>query len=125
MPSLLLIEDEGALRRELAWLLLDAGFDVSVAVDAGAAIARLSDDQPDVVVFSTLIGDGARKDAVLAMRDRSPRSSFLDISEARSHLAHGLLGPSVDGRNGDGAIDLPVAKQQLLDAIADLLKDGD
>jgi len=121
MPSLLLIEDEAALQRLLSWLLLDAGYEVSVAASAEDGIDRLSSYQPDAIIFNTTIDDDAKRAAMVVMRDRAPAARILDVSEEKNLLQRGIVGISADGSIADATLDLPFPKERLLDAIAKLL----
>jgi two-component system phosphate regulon response regulator PhoB len=122
MASILLIEDESALQRLLSWVLLNAGFEVSVAKTADDAIARLGDYSPDVIVFNTEMDDEAKNSVISKLRALSPGARILDVSEEKNQLKRGMIGISADGSIADATLDLPFPKERLLGAIQELLE---
>lgn len=55
MPSILLVDDETAITDNLAPFLVRAGFEVVVAGDGDAALARIADSAPSLVVLDVLM----------------------------------------------------------------------
>ena len=55
MHSVLLVDDEPAITGNLAPFLQRAGFDVTVAADGDAALARIQAREPDLVVLDVLM----------------------------------------------------------------------
>ena len=55
MPSVLLVDDEPAITDNLAPFLQRAGFEVTVAADGDAALARVQAREPDLVVLDVLM----------------------------------------------------------------------
>ncbi|MEU2349707.1 response regulator transcription factor [Modestobacter sp. NPDC049651] len=55
MPSILLVDDEPAITDNLAPFLQRAGFEVTVAADGDAALARIQAREPDLVVLDVLM----------------------------------------------------------------------
>ena len=55
MPTILLVDDEAAITDNLAPFLRRAGFQVDVAGDGDAALARIRAREPDIVVLDVLM----------------------------------------------------------------------
>ncbi|SSC23412.1 DNA-binding response regulator, OmpR family, contains REC and winged-helix (wHTH) domain, partial [Klenkia terrae] len=55
VPSILLVDDETAITDNLAPFLVRAGFEVVVAGDGDAALARIADSAPSLVVLDVLM----------------------------------------------------------------------
>jgi CheY-like chemotaxis protein len=118
--SILLIEDEAALQRLISWFLLEEGHEVAVAANAGAALTRLAEYAPDVIVFNTAMEDAAKGAAMEKMRALAPSARILDVSEEKNARARGMIAVSVDGKYADASLDIPFPKERLLEAIAKL-----
>jgi len=57
-PILLLVEDDGSVRRSLQFLLLDKGFDIRAFASAVAALASAVAETADVLVADYRLADG-------------------------------------------------------------------
>ncbi len=55
MPTILLVDDEAAITDNLAPFLTRAGFDVVVAADGEQALARVAEEDPDLLVLDVLL----------------------------------------------------------------------
>lgn len=74
-PSVLVVEDDGDLRRLLAEALTDAGLDVATAADGLQALARIDEHRPDLLLLDMKmpVMDGPELCRVLDERgDRPP-----------------------------------------------------
>lgn len=121
MTTVLVIEDEPALSRLISWSLLDAGFEVAIVPDGDRAIDKVRTYRPDVIIFNTVI-DPPKKNAVMqALRDLTPRSRILDVSEEKNLRARGMIQPSEGDTIADAALDIPLPADRLIAAINDLL----
>lgn len=111
MASILIIEDEAALRRMMAVFVLDAGFEVATANSPEAALERVARYLPDVIVFNTFIEDEAKRHCIRELHERSPRSKVLDVSTEKNRLVRGIIDSPPDG---DGALpgEVPTAHLQ-------------
>jgi CheY-like chemotaxis protein len=118
--SILLIEDEAALQRLISWFLLEEGHEVAVAANAGAALTRLAEYAPDVIVFNTAMEDATKGAAMEKMRALAPSARILDVSEEKNARARGMIAVSVDGKYADASLDIPFPKERLLEAIEKL-----
>ena len=81
MASVLLIETQAPLMRLTAWFLLEAGFEVTKAEGVDDGLLKVAETRPSVIIFNTGI-DGVRKtQAISQLRDASPQSHILDVSD--------------------------------------------
>jgi DNA-binding response OmpR family regulator len=117
----LVVEDEAALTRLISWFLLDAGFEVAVVASGDAALEKVRTFKPDAIVFNTVITDDAKKACIEQLRELTPNSRILDVSEEKNARAEGVIGIPDDGSNADASLDLPFPADRLIGAIRDLL----
>ncbi len=118
---MLVVEDEAALTRLISWFLLDAGFEVAVVISGDAAIEKVRTFKPDAIVFNTVIADDAKKACIEQLRELTPHSRILDVSEEKNSRAEGVIGIPEDGSLADASLDLPFPAERLIGAIRDLL----
>ncbi len=119
---MLVVEDEAALTRLISWFLLDAGFVVAVVESGDAALEKVTTFKPDAIVFNTVIADDAKKEWIERLREITPRSRILDVSEEKNARAEGVIGIPEDGNAAaDASLDLPFPAERLIGAIRDLL----
>ena len=57
-PRVLLVDDEANIRRMVGALLESEGFETVEAPDGNAALARVTDDPPDVVLLDLMMPPG-------------------------------------------------------------------
>jgi len=55
MTKILVVEDETDIRELLVDILGDAGYDVVVASDGGAALAVVTQEQPDIILLDVMM----------------------------------------------------------------------
>lgn len=135
MSTVLIIEDEAALTRMMAASLLEAGFTVATDATAEAALARLGNFSPDVIVFNTFIDDAPKAKLIARLRDLAPNSRILDVSLEKNRMARRIIGKtpetpaddlsprSVDGAKpslqagADAVLELPFGGERLVAAV--------
>lgn len=118
---MLVVEDEAALTRLISWFLLDAGFVVAVVASGNAALDKVRNFKPDAIVFNTVIADDAKKAWIEKLRQLTPHSRILDVSEEKNSRAEGMIGIPEVGNVADASLDLPFPAERLIGAIHDLL----
>src|ERR1051326_6826043 len=90
-PRVLLVDDEANIRRMVAALLQSDGFETVEAPDGAAALTRLDEDAPDVVLLDLMMPPGPDGLATLEqIRRRAPHVRG-DLPRGDVHLR--LLGP--------------------------------
>ena len=63
-PRVLLVDDEANIRRMVGALLQSDGFETVEAADGNAAMLKIVDDAPDVVLLDLMMPPGDRKSVV-------------------------------------------------------------
>jgi two-component system response regulator AtoC len=85
----LIADDEGLIRQSLRTVLVQEGFEVSVAASGAEAWARFRDERPDIVLLDLVLGDADGLDLLRRMRQEAPDVKVLVIS------AHGSIESAV------------------------------
>jgi two-component system, NtrC family, response regulator AtoC len=85
----LIADDESLIRQSLRTVLVQEGFDVSVAASGAEAWARFRDERPDIVLLDLVLGDADGLDLLRRMRGEVPDVKVLLIS------AHGSIESAV------------------------------
>ncbi len=113
MASVLLIETDAPLVRLMSWFLLEAGYEVSKA--EGLEVARdMAGQLPVVIVFNSGLTADAKAAAILELRGISPRTRFLDISQAVPALG------SERDTGADAYMNLPFDADSLVSCVREL-----
>jgi len=117
VASVLLIETQAPLMRLTAWFLLEAGFEVTKAEGVDDGLLKVAETRPSVIIFNTGI-DGVRKtQAISQLRDASPQSHILDVSdvpETSDHPKHRV------NTGADAYLSLPLDADDLVDCVKGL-----
>ncbi|PYO88398.1 MAG: Fis family transcriptional regulator, partial [Gemmatimonadetes bacterium] len=86
-PRVLLVDDEANIRRMVGALLQSDGFETVEAPDGNAALVRLADDAPDVVLLDLMMSPGPDGLATLEqIRKRAPHVPVVMMS-GKANLA--------------------------------------
>jgi len=123
--SVLVVDDEPAVRDALERALRTAGFTVLTAKDGDAAMAAVERERPDVVVLDVLMPVLDGLEACRRLRDRGDRTPILMLT------ARDAVGDRVEGLDAgaDDYLVKPFALEELLARIRALLRrsseDGD
>jgi len=117
-PSLLVVEDDAALRAVLARGLREEGFEVS-AVGAGADALRLAGERrPDAVVIDIGLPDADGRDVCQALRAQGLRAPVLFLT-ARDGVTDRLAG---FGAGGDDYVSKPFVFDEVVARLRALLR---
>src|SRR5262249_15360729 len=87
--SVLIVDDEGLIRRSLSMVLEGAGYDVQSAASGADALAQLAQEPPDCVLIDLRLGDMDGLDVLRAARERVPMPKAIVIT------AHGYVDTAV------------------------------
>jgi two-component system response regulator AtoC len=87
--SVLIVDDEGLIRRSLTMVLEGAGYDVQSAASGADALAQLSQEPPDCVLIDLRLGDMEGLDVLRAARELVPMPKAIVIT------AHGDIDSAV------------------------------
>ena len=79
--SVLIVDDEGLIRRSLRMVLEGAGYDVRNAANGAEALAQLADEPPDCVLIDLRLGDMSGLDVLRAARERLPLPKAFVITD--------------------------------------------
>src|SRR5262249_60507477 len=96
LPRVLVIEDDGDLRRLLRRGLEEEGFDVIQASLGKDAVALAEQNPPDLLVVDIGLPDADGRDVTLAIRSRGVESPVLFLT-ARDQMVDRLAGFSAGG----------------------------
>ena len=88
MPSILVIEDEETLARNIARFLEHSGWDVQIAGTAEEGLERVSSAPPDIVMLDFGLPDMDGLAALAILRKRDPQMSVVMLTgQANVQLA--------------------------------------
>lgn len=111
---ILVVDDNAALRENLAECLEAEGYRVVQAADGEAAIAALAEDPPPAVVLLDLLMPGLTGREIVERIRSDPR-----LAAVRVVLTTGHPSPSVrEGVAADGFLPKPFGVRELLAALA-------
>jgi len=114
MSRVLVVDDERSIRITLSEFLASAGHDVVMAADAGDAIAKLTESEPDVVVTDIILPRTNGVELLREIRTLSPRVQVIMMTGE----------PTVDTATEavrEGAFDYlykPISKEAILRSVA-------
>jgi two-component system OmpR family response regulator len=118
LPRVLVIEDDGDLRRLLRRGLEEEGFDVVQASLGKDAVALAEQDPPDLLVVDIGLPDADGRDVTQAIRSRGIESPVLFLS-ARDQMVDRLAGFSA---GGDDYLTKPFEFAELIARLRALLR---
>jgi CheY-like chemotaxis protein len=110
---ILVVDDNDALRENLAEALELEGFEVAVAADGPGALARLGEDPSYAVVLLDLVMPGMDGRAVLERIRDDPRLAALRVVVTTGHSGSRARA----GLQADGFLTKPFGVRELLAAI--------
>ena len=117
MASVLLIETQAPLMRLTAWFLLEAGFEVTKAEGVDDGLLKVAERHPSVIIFNTGIDRARKTHAIHQLRDASPQSRILDVSD----VSEATERPQHLRRTGaDAYLSLPLDADDLVDCVKGL-----
>ena len=117
MPTVLVVEDDHALRDVLARALREEGFGVRTAVDGTSALAS-ADPAPDVLVLDIGLPDADGRDVLTALRSRGVTAPALFLT-ARDGVQDRLAGFAV---GADDYVTKPFAVAELVARVRVLVR---
>ncbi len=120
MPRILVVEDDGDLRRQLRKGLGEEGFEVVPVARGADAVAAATDDPPDLLVVDIGLPDADGRDVCQALRARGVDAPILFLT-ARDAVTDRLSGFSA---GGDDYVTKPFALAELVARVRALLKRG-
>ena len=114
--SVLLVEDDKALRGALAVFLRIAGFEVDTAADESSALMRFGQRTPSVVISDLILPDGEGINTVRKMRAAAPEVPIVVISGGGMFPASHLLGLA-RSLGANAALSKPFKPSALVDVL--------
>ena len=118
LPRVLVIEDDGDLRRLLRRGLEEEGFDVVQASRGSDAVALAEAEPPDLLVIDIGLPDADGRDVCQAIRSRGVESPVLFLT-ARNQMVDRLAGFSA---GGDDYLTKPFEFAELIARLRALLR---
>lgn len=80
MPSVLVVDDEGAIRQLIREALGQAGYEVSEARDGKEGLARYRQAPADLVIMDILMPDQDGLESILTLRREFPTAKIIAIT---------------------------------------------
>jgi two-component system OmpR family response regulator len=117
-PRVLVVEDDGDLRRQLRRGLGEEGFEVVPVARGAEALALATDDPPDLLVVDIGLPDADGRDVCQALRAQGVDAPVLFLT-ARDAVTDRLAGFSA---GGDDYVTKPFALAELVARLRALLK---
>ncbi|MBF8221767.1 response regulator transcription factor [Halomonas sp. 328] len=119
MPKVLVVDDEPNIVLSLEFLMQQAGFEVTTAEDGEAALARVTEDPPDLVLLDISLPDLSGFEVLERLR-QMPQGASLPIIMLTAH------GREVEREKGlalgaDDYITKPFSTQALVEKVKGLL----
>jgi CheY-like chemotaxis protein len=119
MASILLIDDDDALRRTIGRMLTSAGHDVVEAGNGSSVVSLIEVAKPAVVITDVFMPEKNGIDTTKEIRAHSPDMKILAITGGgRAGRFYHLL----KDMGVDGVLEKPFTKQALLEAVQQLLR---
>ncbi|MBF6601134.1 MAG: response regulator [Dehalococcoidia bacterium] len=113
MPSVLVIEDEPALRRMLAFTLRDVGFDVRTAWNGADGLEQVALQAPDVIVLDLEMPVMDGRTFYRELRDRGLRTPVCILSAYGARKAQREL-------SADASVQKPFRADDLIEKLEQL-----
>ena len=117
MPSVLIVDDEEAIRRLIRNTLEQAGYHVYEAADGKEGLSRYRQTPADLVIMDILMPDQDGLESILTLRREFPKARIMAITGGSDMI--GILN-FLDVARMLGAcrtLQKPFEMQQLLDAV--------
>jgi CheY-like chemotaxis protein len=114
MPSILVVEDEPALRRMLGFALRDVGFDVRTAWNGADALEQMASATPDVIVLDLEMPVMDGRTFYRELRSRGLMTPVLILSAYGARKAQRELGADACVQKPFNADDLIEKLEQLV-----------
>jgi two-component system, chemotaxis family, chemotaxis protein CheY len=117
MPSVLIVDDEEAIRRLIRNTLEQAGYHVYEAADGKEGLSRYRQAPADLVIMDILMPDQDGLESILTLRREFPKARIMAITGGSDMI--GILN-FLDVARMLGAcrtLQKPFEMQQLLDAV--------
>jgi CheY-like chemotaxis protein len=109
---ILVVEDNEALRENLAEALELEGYPVVLAANGNAALERLAEDPPPAVVLLDLLMPGMGGEELLGRIRQEPR-----LSHVRVVITTGVTGARARAAGADAVLTKPFGVKELLAAL--------
>jgi DNA-binding response OmpR family regulator len=119
--SVLLVEDDRALRGTLAVCLRIAGFQVETAADECSALERFDARKPSAVISDLILPDGEGMTTVQKMRAAAPDVPIVVISGGGLLPATHLIGVA-KSLGANAALSKPFKPAALVDVLRGLVR---
>ncbi len=120
--ALVLVIDDDPLFREIAReLLVQAGYEVSLAENGAAAARIAAEPAPDLAVVDMLMPERDGIETIRDLRGRWPGVKLVAVSAGARGLEPSLLLRAAKAMGADAALQKPIEHADLLKVIADLV----
>jgi CheY-like chemotaxis protein len=96
VKTVLVVDDEPAVREVIADILRDHEFNVVLAWSGRSMLEQLETDRPDLVVLDMMMPDGDGRDALQAMQNR-PHLRDIPVVMMSAALGPGGLDTEISG----------------------------
>lgn len=121
MLSILVIDDEPAMRDVIRMALESRAYQVVEAPDLSAGLTLFRDVRPALVITDIRVGRESALDAIREMREIDPEARVIAISGAVEARAADPL-RKAEALGAAATLEKPFRRQQLLDVVARVLE---
>jgi CheY-like chemotaxis protein len=124
MSSILVIDDDEALRSVMRRVLERQGHSVQEAADGSAGLALIAAQRPDVVVTDLLMPGKEGIETIVELRERYPSIAIVAVSGAAGGEEDG---PLVDAKllGASAILSKPFSVEEFLHTVETILADPD
>lgn len=119
-PRILFVEDDTALRKALARLVRNKGYDVLEAENGRAAIQQLGEKPVDLLITDMIMPEMDGVQTIMAVRSRCPGAKIIAVAEHGITPAESSL-KIARALGSHKALVKPITPDELLDAIRELV----
>ncbi len=122
-PVVLVIDDEGGMRKVLCQMLEDEGFEVLTASDGVAGLMLMETNPADVVITDIIMPGLGGNEAIFTLRREFPDARIIAMSGGGRKGEMSFL-KMAEKQGADGIIEKPFDLDALLELVRDVLARG-
>ena len=122
-PVVLVIDDEGGMRKMLCQALEDEGFEVVAASDGVAGLMLMETNPADVVITDIIMPEMGGNEAIFTFRREFPDARIIAMSGGGRKGEMSFL-KMAEKQGADGIIEKPFDLDELIELVRDVLARG-
>lgn len=115
--SILVVDDEAELRDVVSRVLMDAGHRVTTAANGQEAIARVAQEEFDLVLTDVIMPERDGMQVITEVRKKQPRAKIVAMSGG-GHIPRDQYLKIATGLGAHAILEKPFSNRELVDTIA-------